>query len=67
MTLYHEIHKLRRLGIKKSQIKREVGVDRDTLRKYLSQNYEEMSERTSTGQKTEAFLQQFLSGINGIK
>lgn len=46
MTLYHEIHKLKRLGFNISQIKRKVGVDRDTIRKYLNLNYEEMSEWT---------------------
>lgn len=47
MTLYHEIHKLNRLGFNVSQIKRKAGVDRDTVRKYLRMDFEEMSEWTS--------------------
>ena len=46
MTLYHEIHRLHRLGFNKSQIERKVGVNRDTVRKYLKMNFEEVSEWT---------------------
>ncbi|GAB2319961.1 IS21 family transposase [Alkalibacterium sp. s-m-22] len=56
MTLYHEIHKLNRLGFNISQIKRKVGVDRDTIRKYLSMDYEEMSEWTSALQNRQKKL-----------
>lgn len=48
MTLYHEIKKLNRLGFNISQIKRKVGVDRDTVRKYLKMDFEEMSDWTSS-------------------
>lgn len=48
MTIYYEIHKLKRLGFNVSQIKRKVGVDRETIRKYLSMDYEEMSEWTTS-------------------
>ncbi|SEL39626.1 IS21 family transposase [Alkalibacterium pelagium] len=48
MTVYNEIHKLKQLGFNVSQIKRKVGVDRETIRKYLSMDYEEMSEWTSS-------------------
>ncbi len=46
MSIYHEIHKLYRLGFNKSQIERKVGVNRDTVRKYLDKDFEEMSEWT---------------------
>ncbi len=48
MRIYHEIHRLHRLGINKSQIERKVGVNRDTVRKYLEKNFEELSEWTYT-------------------
>jgi len=46
MSIYHEIHRLHRLGFNKSQIERKVGVNRDTVRKYLDKDFEEMSEWT---------------------
>ena len=46
MSIYHEIHRLHRLGFNKSQIERKVGVNRDTVRKYLTKDFEEMSEWT---------------------
>lgn len=46
MSIYHEIHRLDRLGFNKSQIERKVGVNRDTVRKYLAKDFEEMSEWT---------------------
>lgn len=48
MTNYHEIHRLYRLGFNKSQIERKVGVNRDTVRKYLGKDFKEMSEWTDT-------------------
>ncbi|WP_253940769.1 hypothetical protein [Fundicoccus ignavus] len=48
MTIYHEIHRLHRLGFNKSQIERKVGVNRDTVRKYLAKDFKEMSEWTDT-------------------
>ena len=48
MTIYHEIHRLYRLGFNKSQIERKVGVNRDTVRKYLAKDFKEMSEWTNT-------------------
>lgn len=48
MSLYHEIHKLNRLGFNKSQIERKVGVDRDTVRKYLNMNFDEMIDWSSS-------------------
>lgn len=42
MSLYYEIHRLNRLGFNKSQIERKVGVHRDTVRKYLNMDFEEM-------------------------
>lgn len=56
MTLYHEIHKLKRLGFNISQIKRKVGVDRDTIRKYLGMDYEEMCAWTATLQNRQKKL-----------
>ena len=46
MSIYHEVHRLHRLGFNKSQIERKVGVNRDTVRKYLEKDFEEMSEWT---------------------
>lgn len=46
MSFYHEVHRLHRLGFNKSQIERIVGVNRDTVRKYLEKDFEEMSEWT---------------------
>lgn len=48
MSIYHEVHRLHRLGFNKSQIERKVGVNRDTVRKYLAKDFEEMSEWTHT-------------------
>ena len=48
MSIYHEIHRLHRLGFNKSQIERKVGVNRDTVRKYLAKDFKEMSEWTYT-------------------
>jgi transposase len=39
MSIYHEIHRLHRLGFNKSQIERKVGVNRDTVRNYLEKNF----------------------------
>lgn len=47
MNIYHEVHRLNRLGFNKSQIERKVGVNRDTVRKYLEKNFKEMSEWTN--------------------
>ncbi|MBA5730111.1 hypothetical protein HW423_09980 [Aerococcaceae bacterium INB8] len=46
MSIYHEIHRLHRLGFNKSQIERKVGVNQDTVRKYLEKDFEEMTEGT---------------------
>ncbi|MGH2109030.1 hypothetical protein [Aerococcus urinaeequi] len=48
MSIYHEIHRLHRLGFNKSQIERKVGVNRNTVRKYLAKDFKEMSEWTYT-------------------
>ncbi|WHZ31940.1 IS21 family transposase [Desemzia incerta] len=42
MSIYHEIHRLHRLGFNKSQIERKTGVNRDTVRKYLNMDFDEM-------------------------
>ena len=44
MSLYHEINRLNRLGFNKSQIGRKVGMNRDTVRKYLTMEVEDMIE-----------------------
>lgn len=52
MTLYHEIHKLKRLGFNISQIKRKVGVDRDSIRstkKREKRSFKAMLEKDSAG------------------
>lgn len=46
MSIYYEIHRLHRLGFNKSQMERKVGVNRDTLRKYLEKDFQEMSNWT---------------------
>lgn len=46
MNIYYEIHRLHRLGFNKSQIERKVGVNRDTIRKYLSMDFEDMVQWT---------------------
>src|SRR5690554_5642911 len=56
MSLYYEIHKFKRLGFNISQIKRKVGADRDTIRKYLEMDFEEMSEWTSALQNRQKKL-----------
>ena len=47
MSIYHEIHRLHRLGFNQSQIERKVGVNRDTVRKYLEKDFKDMSEWTA--------------------
>ena len=47
MSIYHEIHRLHRLGFNQSQIERKVGVNRDTVRKYLEKDSKDMSEWTA--------------------
>ena len=47
MSIYHEIHRLHRLGFNQNQIERKVGVNRDTVRKYLAKDFKEMSEWTA--------------------
>lgn len=42
MSIYHKIHRLHRLGFNKSQIERKTGVNRDTVRKYLNMDFDEM-------------------------
>ena len=44
MNSYHEVHRLYRLGFNKSQIEGKLGIHRDTVRKYLSKDLEEMVE-----------------------
>jgi len=39
--MYHEVHKQQREGLKPSQIARELGVDRRTVKKYLSMSEDE--------------------------
>lgn len=46
MSIYHEIRRLHRLGFNKSQIERKVGVNRDTVRKYLKMDDDEMVQWT---------------------
>lgn len=44
MSIYHKIQRLHRLGFHKSLIQRKVGVNRDTVRKYLEKGFEDMTE-----------------------
>lgn len=44
LIMYHEIHKRRREGFKPSQISRQLGIDRRTVRKYLAMSEEEYLE-----------------------
>ena len=39
--MYHEIHKRRREGFRPAQISRDLGLDKRTVRKYLSMNEKE--------------------------
>jgi len=39
--MYHEVHKQRRDGLKPSQIARELGLDRRTVKKYLAMTEDE--------------------------
>jgi len=39
--MYHEVHKQQREGLKPSQIARELGIDRRTVKKYLSMSEDE--------------------------
>lgn len=44
LIMYHEIHKLKRDGLKSAMIARELGIDRRTIKKYLSMSEEEYIE-----------------------
>ena len=63
MSIYHEIHRLHRLGFNKSQIERKVGVNRDTVRKYLKKDFKEMSEWTNTLQNRKKKLDPYEATI----
>ena len=63
MSIYHEIHRLYRLGFNQSQIERKVGVNRDTVRKYLAKDFKEMSEWTAGLQNREKKLDPYESII----
>jgi transposase len=41
LLMYHEVHRLKREGLKPAQIARELASDRRTIKKYLSMNEEE--------------------------
>ena len=41
LIMYHEVHKLKRDGLKPAQIARELAIDKRTIKKYLSMSEEE--------------------------
>lgn len=63
MSLYYEIHRLYQLGFNKTQIEKKVGVNRDTVRKYLNMNFEEVSEWTQSLQNRKRKLNDYESII----
>lgn len=63
MILYYEIHRLNRLGFNKSQIERKVRVYRDTVRKYLTMDFEEMVQWTHSLQTRQKKLDYYETTI----
>lgn len=64
--IYHEIQRLHRLEFNKSQIERKVGLNRDTVRKYLEKDFEEITKWMYTLQnrtkKLDPYATLFLNG-----
>lgn len=56
MELHKEVHRLKDLGFNISQIRRRVGVDRATIKKYLSMNNDELENWTGTLQNRQKKL-----------
>ena len=65
MSIYHEVHRLHRLGFNNSQIERKVGIHRDTVREYLKKDYDTMSEWVNSLQNRTKKLDPYAETIVG--
>jgi transposase len=57
--MYHEIHKRRREGFKPAQISRDLGMDKRTVRKYLSMSEEEYLDFINSQKNREKLLEPY--------